>query len=75
MIEVGLLIEMIETAVFKGRVSQIIFVMDSVHVGKAVFVKESFTTPGTQDLLPPGEISYHVSVCWVNKHIFNHFIV
>ena len=43
--------------------------MDSVQVGKAVFVKESYTTLGIEPRTYsyPGRISYHNCVCWFKK--------
>ena len=40
--------------------------MDSVQVGKAVFVKEIYTTLGIEPKTYsyPGRISYHNCVCW-----------
>ena len=53
------------------------FDMDSVQVGKAVFVKK-WHYPGkrTQNQLLSGEISYHTSVCWVKKKLvaIRHYI-
>ena len=44
--------------------------MDSVQVGKAVFVKESYTTLGIEPRTYsyPGRISYHNCVCWFKKN-------
>ena len=43
--------------------------MDSVQVGKAVFVKEKLHNPGnrTQDFSYPGRIGYPNCVSWVKK--------
>ena len=43
------------------------FDMDSVQVGKAVFVKESYTTLGIEPRTYsyPGRSVNHPSVCWV----------
>ena len=40
--------------------------MDSVQVGKAVFVKQSYTTLGIgpKTYSYPGRCGYHNSVCW-----------
>ena len=45
--------------------------MDSVQVGKAVFVKESYTTLGIEPRTYsyPGRISYHNRVCWFKKNL------
>ena len=45
------------------------FDMDSVQVGKAVFVKESYTTLGIEPRTYsyPGRSVNHTSVCWVKK--------
>ena len=45
------------------------FDMDSVQVGKAVFVKESYTTLGIEPRTYsyPGRLVNHTSVCWVKK--------
>ena len=44
------------------------FDMDSVQVGKAVFVKESYTTLGIEPRTYsyPGRLVNHPSVCWVH---------
>ena len=41
--------------------------MDSIQVGKTVFVKESYTTLGIEPRTysNPGRSSNHYSVCWV----------
>ena len=46
--------------------------MDSVQVGKAVFVKESYTTLGIEPRTYsyPGRISYHNCVCWFKKNLW-----
>ena len=45
------------------------FDMDSVQVGKAVFVKEIYTTLGIEPRTysNPGRSGNHSSVCWVKK--------
>ena len=47
--------------------------MDSVQVGKAVFVKESYTTLGIEPRTYsyPGRSVNHTSVCWVKKRATN----
>ena len=46
--------------------------MDSIQVGKAVFVKESYTTLGIEPRTysNPGRSSNHYSVCWVKKNLW-----
>ena len=48
------------------------FDMDSVQVGKAVFVKESYTTLGIEPRTysNPGRYGNHYSVCWVKKNLW-----
>ena len=48
------------------------FDMDSVQVGKAVFVKESYTTLGIEPRTYsyPGRLVNHPSVCWVKKNLW-----
>ena len=45
--------------------------MDSIQVGKAVFVKESYTTLGIEPRTYsyPGRSGNPCSVCWVKKYI------
>ena len=45
--------------------------MDSIQVGKAVFVKESYTTLGIEPRTYscPGISSYRYSVSWVKKFV------
>ena len=52
-----------------GVVETITITRDSVQVGKAVFVKESYTTLGIEPRTYsyPGRISYHNCVSWVKK--------
>ena len=54
------------------------FDMDSVQVGKAVFVKESYTTLGIEPRTYsyPGILVNHPSVCWVKKELvaIRHYI-
>ena len=46
------------------------FVMDSVQVGKAVFVEKNYTTLGIEPrtFSYPGSFGNHTSVCWVKTH-------
>ena len=46
--------------------------MDSVQVGKAVFVKQSYTTLGIgpKTYSYPGRCGYHNSVCWFKKELY-----
>ena len=48
------------------------FDMDSVQVGKAVFVKESYTILGIgpRTYSYPWRFGYHTSVCWVKKTLW-----
>ena len=52
--------------------------MDSIQVGKAVFVKESYTILGIgpRTYSYPGRFGYHTSVCWVEKKLvaIRHYI-
>ena len=51
--------------------------MDSVQVGKAVFVKESYTTLGIEPSTysNPGRSGNPYSVCWVKKRVaIRHYI-
>ena len=54
------------------------FAMDSVQVGKAVFVKENYTTLGIEPRTYsyPGRLVNHPSVCWVKKKLvaIRHYI-
>ena len=47
--------------------------MDSVQVGKAVFVKESYTTLGIEPRTYsyPGRISYHNCICCFHMNLLN----
>ena len=52
------------------------FDMDSVQVGKAVFVKEIYTTLGVEPRTYsyPGRSGNPCSVCWVKKIRIQHFL-
>ena len=52
------------------------FDMDSVQVGKAVFVKEIYTTLGIEPRTYsyPGRSGNPCSVCWVKKIRIKHFL-